>query len=195
MNITLRTDIINFLIKKNNYNKYLEIGVQDQARNFNNINCKTKIGVDPNGSTTFKLTSDTFFEQNEETFDIVLIDGLHLEDQVDKDIQNSLKFLNKNGTVVLHDCLPISESHQREVYGGGGIWAGTVWRSIAKLRMTDSSLEINVVDIDWGCGILRKKSKNTLFKKSIIDYSFYEKNKNELMNVITVEQFKQWYGK
>ena len=42
-----RTDIINALVNKYNYNTYLEIGVRHLEDNFNHINCIDKIGVDP----------------------------------------------------------------------------------------------------------------------------------------------------
>ena len=43
---------------------------------------------------------------NKESFDCVFIDGLHTYNQVKKDIHNSLKYLNINGIIMLHDCLP-----------------------------------------------------------------------------------------
>lgn len=190
----LRTEIINTLINKYNYKNYLEIGVFNQEHNFNHIKCENKIGVDPNGCSTYALTSDDFFSRNTDKFDIVFIDGLHTESQVDKDISNSLKFLNSNGTIVLHDCLPYSEWHQRDEYGGTGNWAGTVWKSVAKLRTTRKDLSIEVVDTDYGCGIIRF-GKQTLHKTNdnYLNYSYYEKYKQSLMNIITVEEFRGKY--
>ena len=49
-------------------------------------------------------------------FDLIFIDGLHLANQVQKDIENSLKFIKDEGFIVLHDCNPPSEYHQREDY-------------------------------------------------------------------------------
>ena len=78
--IASRTSIINHLIEKNDFKNYLEIGVHE-GQNFNNINIKFKIGVDPRPLTTnpnvFKLKSDQFFEKNKLIFDIIFIDGLH----------------------------------------------------------------------------------------------------------------------
>ena len=103
--------IINHLIEKNNFQNYLEVGVHE-GENYKNINVKRKVGVDPKPLTTntsvLKLTSDQFFEKNKLKFDIIFIDGLHLEHQVDKDIKNSLNFINENGIIVMHDCNPPS---------------------------------------------------------------------------------------
>ena len=187
-----RTDILNILIAKFNYRSYLEIGVLDQKYNFDKVKCLHKVGVDPNGCSTHQLTSDEFFKINTDKFDLIFIDGLHLEQQADKDIANSLKVLTKNGTIVLHDCLPYSEWHQRETYEGVGNWAGTVWKSIAKLRMSVEDLSIEVVDTDFGCGIIRRGT-NKLFPSTSIDYNLYSNNRNVLMNVISIKQFKEKY--
>jgi predicted O-methyltransferase YrrM len=44
------------------------------------------------------------FAKNTKKFDIVFVDGLHIEEQSTKDIHNALKVLNENGTIVVHDC-------------------------------------------------------------------------------------------
>ena len=58
------------------------------------------------------MTSDEFFEQNKEKFDIVFIDGLHHSEQVYKDILNSLNILNEDGTIICHDMNPTEEFRQ-----------------------------------------------------------------------------------
>ncbi len=86
-----RTDIINHLIKKIEAKSYLEIGVREPEGNFNHIQCDKKVAVDPVplGQGIIALTSDAFFKQNESMFDVIFIDGLHVADQVERDIINS----------------------------------------------------------------------------------------------------------
>ena len=90
-----RVSIINSLIEKNNYKTYLEIGVRNPDDCLNHINCELKHGVDPgvegNYPVTFNMTSDEFFEINKSTYDIIFIDGLHIDEQVERDIINGLK--------------------------------------------------------------------------------------------------------
>ena len=100
-----RFEIVQNIIKKKNYKKYLEIGCFDDEL-FNYVNCENKVGVDPVSGGTVRATSDQFFKDNKEKFDCVFIDGLHEYHQVKKDIFNSLKFLNDDGIILLHDCLP-----------------------------------------------------------------------------------------
>lgn len=189
-----RTDIINYLIESYNFKSYLEIGVNKEPDNFDHIKCQYRIGVDPNGVSSFAGTSDEFFENNRLNFDLIFIDGLHEEVQVTKDINNSLKFLNKNGIIVLHDCLPMSEEQQSEHYNGQ-LWSGTVWRSLAKLRMSRADLELKIVDTDWGCGILRVKDSNLYFPgmNETIDYNFYLRHRVEMFNIISIEEFYNTY--
>jgi hypothetical protein len=192
-----RTDIINSLILSNNLKTYLEIGVRNRDDNFNKIACYDKTGVDPEPSAnaTYVMTSDDFFKFNKKKFDIIFIDGLHLREQVLKDIENSLNTLNDEGFIVCHDCLPNTEKEQIEYYDGISAWVGTVWKGISYLRMTRKDLEIKVVDTDYGCGIIKKGSQNLYPKIEFadMDWNYFSKNRNDLMNVISVEEFKKYY--
>ena len=88
-------DIINKIIIKRNYTSYLEIGCfKDET--FNQINIKKKIGVDPVSGGNLRMTSDQFFIENKEKFDLIFIDGLHVYEQVTKDIFNTIKVLKEN---------------------------------------------------------------------------------------------------
>ncbi|MFH1666491.1 MAG: class I SAM-dependent methyltransferase, partial [Elusimicrobiota bacterium] len=83
-----RFEIINRFIKKYKYKRYLEIGV-DEGLAFKKIKIKHKAGVDPSVDTDYRMTSDEFFAQSSENYDIIFIDGLHHSSQADKDIQNA----------------------------------------------------------------------------------------------------------
>jgi len=106
-----RTDIINSLIGKIEAKSYLEIGVREPEGNYNKIVCENKVAVDPVplGPGIIALTSDAFFKQNESMFDVIFIDGLHVADQVERDIINSLAVLNPGGYIICHDMNPTEE--------------------------------------------------------------------------------------
>ena len=51
----------------------------------------------------FKNTSDEFFENNREKFDVIYIDGSHEAPQVYKDLSNSWNCLNNEGIIICDD--------------------------------------------------------------------------------------------
>lgn len=197
----IRTDIINILIEKFGYKSYLEIGTQRPNTNFNHIKAEYKFCIEPFPAPAdvdfinFIGTSDEYFESIADNikFDIIFIDGLHHYDQVLRDIENSFDHLNENGTIVVHDCLPTTEIMQeREDYGGE--WTGDVWKAIAILRTETIDNDIRVVNTDYGCGILRKGT-NIPYEPNItnyLNYNYYTNNKQNMLNVISVENFLQW---
>ena len=189
-----RNEIIQRLINKNVYKSYLEIGI-GSGRNFSSIKCKVKDGVDPRGGGNYLMTSDLFFKiiKRNKKWDIIFIDGLHIEDQVDRDIQNSLKHLSDDGIIVMHDCNP--STHRLQVVPRQQrAWNGTVWKSFVKLRCNRNDLFMCVVDTDHGCGII-KKGKQIVYNKAslkrCLKYNFFKMNRKELLNLITVNEFKK----
>jgi hypothetical protein len=196
-----RTDIINNFIQKFGYKSYLEIGTQNPNGNFNQIEIKNKYSVEPFPPTglnandySFVGTSDKYFDfiSPDTKFDIIFIDGLHHYQQVLKDIENALNHLSENGTIVCHDCLPTTEKMQ-ERDDHGGEWTGDVWKAIAKLRIETIDLDIKVVDTDYGCGIIRRGTNIPyVTNENYKTYTFFNSNKQELMNVISKEQLLQW---
>ena len=185
-----RWDLIQHIINKYNYTSYLEIGC-DKDQSFSRIKINKKIGVDPISGGTIRDTSDNFFINNKDKFDIIFIDGLHHYEQVIKDIYNSLDILNDNGHILIHDCLPRTIAHQA-IPRYRGSWNGDVWKSIVELR-TKSNLEVFTCEIDFGVGVIRKKNNTNPLDIKINDFKklkfkdYYYNNK-EFMNVISYDQ-------
>ena len=71
-----RVEILQKIIDTKNYKSYLEIGTFKNEV-FDRIKCEKKIGVDPVMQGTIRKTSDDFFLNNKDKFDIIFIDGLH----------------------------------------------------------------------------------------------------------------------
>ena len=180
-----RWDLIQHIIDKYNFKDYLEIGC-DKNQSFSKIKINNKIGVDPIEGGTIRSTSDQFFDQNKNNFDIIFIDGLHHYSQVLKDINNSLKILNKNGFILVHDCLPRSLA-QQAVPRYRASWNGDVWKAIVELR-TKSNLNIFTSQIDFGVAVIQISENKRLLKLDIDDFSKlkfkdYYHNYKEFMNI------------
>ena len=183
-----RSNLINYLIGLYGYNSYLEIGV-DVGANFEQVICDYKVGVDPAKKyekLTYNITSDEFFSMNTRKFDIVFIDGLHISEQVIKDIQNSLEILNPKGTIIMHDCLPNSEAAQsRERLGDH--WNGDVWKAFAHYRK-NPDLTMFTVNTDQGLGFIKKGNQEVFHSPDDLDYSFFLNNASEMMRILRVPQ-------
>jgi SAM-dependent methyltransferase len=205
-------DVFNKVIEKKGYKKYLEIGIDNPARNFNKVKCEIKYAVEPykknlrvntwNDSNVeqfkaniqgklFEMTSDEFFAMpSREKFDLIFIDGLHLEDQVDRDIENSLKRLKKGGVIIVHDSMPHNDIAASHNPSPGKGWCGTVFRSIWKLRMNRDDLEIFTFPYNVGFTFIRPgknvKYFNPKFPHLKMSYEYFATHKPGILN------FKPW---
>lgn len=206
-----RTEIINYLLSlKKGETNYIEIGVRNPEDNFNHIQATKKYSIDPGvefkeNPVDFQMTSDEFFAQlrsgkvlaDEKAFDVIFIDGLHLAEQVDRDIINALDFIKEDGFVVLHDCNPPSEWHARETYDfystpAGGYWNGTTWKAFLKWRFNPSVYSC-CIDADWGVGILSKKhaiGQSISQTNFFFEYNDLVKNRTEYLNLIDFATLK-----
>ena len=216
-----RFDILNSILSSMECTetRYLEIGVRNPNDNFNRINANFKFSVDPgleypDNPVDFNGTSDEFFselnsgrrffEGDDPLFDVIFIDGLHLADQVYRDVLNSLSWLKADGFIVLHDCNPPTEYHARETYSdvetpAGGSWNGTVWKALVVLRRR-IDLSVFCIDTDWGCGVISKDnslypslaSSDTPF---FYEYDNLSRNRVDLLGLIRYEEFKKMLSK
>lgn len=186
-----RLEIINTLIQKKNYSTYLEIGTQNGIV-FQLVKADVKQGIDPNplwmpdpnnlNMRIFKGTSDEFFKTNTRTFDIVLVDGDHTENQCMRDILNSMRVLNPGGTIVCHDMLPKKEEHQlvpRQTMQ----WTGDVWKAWVKLRATMHEWRMCVINDDWGVGIIQRGQQNTIDMPEQLTWTAFKKNHRKWLNL------------
>lgn len=194
-----RTDLLNHLVETYNLQRYLEIGVQVPALNFDKIKCKGKVSVDPDpkANATFCMTSDEFFAQDLKykngskpfEWDLIFIDGLHTAEQVKKDFENALKHLSPDGFIVLHDCNPEKEEHTivprpKE----RGHWNGDVYKFVIGIEK-DFAV---TVDIDNGCLVFSNKNaiESVVYRPiEYINWDFFNERRKTLLNLITWDEF------
>ena len=184
-----RIQIIQNIITKNKFNSYLEIGCFNDDC-FSKIKIAKKIGVDPFSGGNVRMTSDEFFSINKEQFDCIFVDGLHIYEQVKKDITNSLRFLSKNGVILVHDCLP-ENIFEQAVPRSKRRFKGDSWKAIVEMR-TRIDVDTYTCVADEGLGVILKRKNNNLlyikeknFKK--LSFKDYYYNYLSYMNIITVK--------
>ena len=187
------TDLLNFLIQTFDLKSYLEIGVQNPKNNFDKIKCIDKTGVDPIyvRGDILVTTSDLFFDWNEnKKFDLIFIDGLHHANQVRRDFENSLKCLNDNGFIVIHDTLPTDEKYTH-VPRDSKIWFGDVYKFAMTLSEYDK-IGFLTIDFDCGCTVVYKHAgKNGVkhSKHTKPNWEFFQKHKSLLLRIVSVNDF------
>lgn len=194
-----RYNIINEFIKKYSFKDYLEIGVF-KGECIREIICENKDGVDPGienvliDEVNYPMGSNEFFNQNTKKYDIVFIDGLHHSEQVDLDIQNSLKWTNDNGIILLHDCNPPTPAHAA-VPQIQETWNGDVYKSVLKFQRDNFQHTYYTIDTDWGVGVIIKnkipenKMNDEFYNNGISDWDFFHTNRISLLNLINVNEF------
>lgn len=215
-----RYEVINWLIENMGYKKYLEIGVDDPELCFNKVICEKKTGVDPyedklgthqwtedqkqemidkvDGELKMMTSDDFFASLTRNKFDLIFIDGLHKEEQVDKDIENALKHLSKNGVIMLHDTLPKNEMECMPEPEFGQPWTGTVFRSFWKLRQFRSDLDLFTLDFETGLSFVRpgvnQIYSDPKFPDLRMSFTYLKMYRDKLMNVVTWEKFKTYFS-
>jgi hypothetical protein len=149
-----RHNLLNRLVELLDAQSYLEIGCCNNDC-FKAITCPQKVGVDPNSGGTLRMTSDSFFAVNAQTFDLIFIDGLHESWQVDKDIEHALQWSSPKAIIVLHDCNPLFEVRAL-VPRVAETWNGDVWKSLVRIR-SRADLDCATGLFDHGCAVICKR--------------------------------------
>ena len=149
-----RAAIVNLLLADCPSGRYLEIGCAGDEL-FGAVMAGDKVGVDPARGGTHRMTSDAFFAENSEArFDVVFIDGLHLYDQVRRDLVNALAAIKPGGWIALHDSFPRDwlEEHVPQIVTSG--WTGDGWKVAFELLETEG-VDFRLVAIDHGVLVVK----------------------------------------
>ena len=136
-------------------------------------------------------------------FDLIFIDGLHEANQVIRDVYNSLRWLQPQGTILIHDSNPRMEKFTEQVQESSKeLWTGDVWKSIAALRLK-ADIEIVVVDVDFGVAAIRKRpNRHPLPQEwveflgvnplSMLNYRHLELYRQVLLRLVSLDELEAW---
>jgi len=223
-----RLQLIKSLIKKRNYKHYLEIGVFNGHILFR-IPSTVKIAVDPAfrfswlrkwgkillkphnlRNRYYRKTSDSFFLEdasrilNGKKIHIALIDGMHEYAYALRDVENTLRYLDDNGVIIMHDCNPVSADaaatfDEWKAKKPGTPWNGDVWKTIMHLRCSRSDVRVFVIDCDHGLGIITKGIPDEMLSYTPeqvgqFTYASLAGNRNEWLNLKSVEYAQAYFG-
>jgi hypothetical protein len=134
----------------------------------------------------------------------VFVDGMHEHSFAFRDVENALKYLNKGGVIILHDCNPKSAESTVpfDVWAANNrqfVWNGDVWKAIVMLRSTRPDLEIFVANTDFGLGIVTKGVQEPLpYKKEDVQqmqFADLEAARVQLLNLKSIPFLKEMIAK
>jgi len=199
-----RRDIIKYICNNLSLTKsYLELGLRDPTAVFNHIPCYEKHSVDLNCDSTFKMSTDIFFNNLEESklslpndfkWDIIFIDANHLANYVYSDFKNSLRHLSENGVIIFHDVLPHSYESQLEMGGNQ-----TAWKVVPHILKNYKYVHIcTLPEVDGGLGIAYKakeRPRNLMSSTFNPFYEYYVMNEDReySQNVIKFDELLSFF--
>ncbi|HEX8609671.1 MAG TPA: hypothetical protein VF800_00075 [Telluria sp.] len=165
-------DIVNRLIRKFGFKRYLEYHKFDGSSCFAQVACDSKtqayipehtyldaanterlLRVAATAAPQDILELPQLLERHAgQRFDIIFFDPVHLRPQVDHALRALPALLNPGGVLVVHDCNPDNEawtSAQR----CPGVWCGETYKAFALLRHHNPGRTVTV-DEDFGVGMI-----------------------------------------
>lgn len=197
------TDLINAIIERMGYSRYLEIGVQN-GHNLEAVRCEQKDGVDICCAAPCEhhVTSDEFFRQARDEhwpgWDLIFVDGDHRWLPALRDIVNALEHLNADGTIIVDNINPRLFSDQILSEDG------TVWKAWATLRVSRRRLFMVAIDRDHGWGIIRRGEQELYAydesqggmpcyfgQQWELDWAFFDQFRAGLLNLVSEQHFRE----
>jgi hypothetical protein len=181
--------LINDLISDLNYKSYLELGVSI-GESWKLISCENKIGVDNNINVANEFdgvvhaTTDDYFLNNKDKFDLIYIDALHEKNQVYKDFKNSFNVLNDSGVIIFHDVNPFDIS-QTHFNSSGDVFE--LWIELAK------TYKVYIIKNEYdgdSVGIFIKSKNSKFIDIEVKDYTyqFFSENREDFISYLNYEE-------
>jgi hypothetical protein len=162
------TDLLIYLTQRFQYKSYLEI--RSQGNNQKNFMAETGEGSARGGEGIIQPTSDEFFQQNDQLYELIFLDGNRSAEELWRELKNCLLVLPDHGTIVIRNLNPRLKDHSEQPK----ITSSDGWKVAITMRLA-RYYEIVVVDIDQGCGVIRRrKNMHPLpddFVKKLQEYS------------------------
>ena len=102
-----------------------------------------------------------------------------------------MKFLNKDGIILVHDCLP-NNFYEQATPRCQWTWNGEVWKAIVEFRNIEN-VDTYTCYADYGIGVILKRQNRNLLNYpdrdfSNLNFEEYFHNHKILMNIIEYEE-------
>ena len=173
-------EIVNALIAKHGYNRYLEISTPTTGLCFGRVDqsslhwrhrlvYRCPAGFRDGCEITFRSEDENISHLLNAAMrcDIIFVDSYHTFECSLRDLHYALDRLSPGGAIVVHDCCPKNKSLCGPSFRPGS-WFGVTYCAYIEFILSHTDLAYYTVDTDCGCGVIKKLSPDqaTVIKKN-----------------------------
>jgi hypothetical protein len=212
-------EIINELIRKRGYRRYLEICTPSTGHRFSKIDWRSlhvrhrlmyrcPANFNDRSEVTYRSETENIkgLIPAQAQYDMVFVDPWHTYDCSIRDLREGFARLRRGGTMIVHDCCPPSEKLVSPQVRNG-LWCGLTYCAYVDFVLSTASVSHQTVDTDFGCGIVTDEPEiefvtaaHTPYgdiakewfqeRKSGRDiYPFFVQHKERLLNLVSAKDF------
>jgi predicted O-methyltransferase YrrM len=180
--------VLNLLLSKRKApTSFLEIGVftgtcgraVEAARKVAvDLKIDEKAQISKRYDSVYELSSDDYFAQCDESFDLVFIDGGHTAEQSMRDFENAQNRLKTGGFIVLHDTNPATSKHLALDR------CGDVWRTAVAI-MGHPKLHGYTIDTESGLTVVQEGINPQPFTQEVADYRALQRCRPQALRLVS----------
>lgn len=98
-------------------------------------------------------------------YDVILLNSWHEYATSYRDLSAAFQLLKTGGVMVVHGCLPPNADLAMPTHQSSSTWCGVTYKAYLDFIIAETHLNYYTVDIDYGCGIIKKITANTTLLK------------------------------
>lgn len=222
--IRTKAELVNWLGWQAGYKSYLEVATPTTGHEFELISrhvfteirrlmYRAPADYDDGMEITYRTSSEDSSEcfravqAQRKRFDVIFLDPLHFYESSRRDLELALEVLNVDGTLVVHDCHPTAPEAVSPEFRPSA-WLGVTYLAFLDVVRERVELEYCVVDLDTGCGIVRRRDatrerdtsrptpavgtsspRASLLAHDYRDWATYMANRRQLLDLVSVPEF------
>lgn len=178
-----KMEIINLLAARNRFSRYLELCTPTTGNHYADLDrsllstahrlmYRCPAEFDDGLAIEFRSENSDIepcvkeIERRGSRYDIVLVDPWHEYATSKRDLDRALRLTRDGGIVVVHDCLPPSAEIASSQFRPG-TWCGVTYKAYVDTVGMRRDLVYCTVDIDYGCGVIRKLGRRSFGQRAL----------------------------
>jgi hypothetical protein len=161
-------EIVNALIARRGYRKYLEICTPATGLLFGRVDrerlqwkhrlmYRCPAGFNDGWEITFRSEDEQVGRSMNPAmrYDLIFVDPFHSLECSLRDLEFAADLLEPGGAIIVHDCSPPTRESATAWFRPGS-WCGLTYNAYIKFVLSHPELVYYTVDTDFGCGVIRR---------------------------------------